>query len=217
MWYIIIGFVIILACWFINKTAKSHNKLREVEVANNRLLEEERQKEKIRIKEAQELAQKEKYGEQSDCLKFIGMSIRVYNSSRTILINDNDYSFDEITGCSVREEKTIIPGQTTTTYTTKTNGGSMIGRALVGAVVAGPVGAAIGGVTAKKETIQHTSSTPDTIKYKYYVTIGINKKGCQDIVYDTNFKDRAEKVKLIINGLVSNTYLISDNHSQTNE
>ena len=204
MWFIIIGILIIAACWYIYKSNKNQKDEHEILAANNRLLETEQRKEKEIKQEAQELALTEKFGEKSDCLNFLGMSISVYNSSKTILINEKDFSFDEITGCSIREEKTVIPGQTTTTYTTKTKGGSMVGRALVGAVVAGPIGAAIGGVTAKKETIQHTSSTPDTIKYKYYVTIGINKKGWQDIVYDTNFKDRAEKVKHIIDSFKNN-------------
>ena len=198
MWYIIIGIVVISVCLLIYKANKSYNYKREVEKANKRLIEEERKKAKRLKEEAKKLAIKEKYGERSDCLNFLGMSISVYNGSRTIIINGKDFSFDEITSCTIREEKTIIPGQTTISYTTKTNGGSMVGRALVGAVVAGPVGAAIGGITAKKEIIQHTKSTPDTIKYKYYVTIGINRKGWQDIIYDTNFKDRAVKVKQII-------------------
>lgn len=194
IWYIILAILFVFACWCVIKTINSNRNERALEEANKRLLEEERRKEKRIKKEAKKLAIKEKYGERSDSLNLLGMSVSIYNSSRTILINGKDFSFDEITGCTIREEKTFIPGQTTTTYTTRTSGGSMVGRALVGAIVAGPVGAAIGGATAKKETIQHTSSTPDITKYKYYVTIGINRKGWQDIVYDTNFKDRAEKL-----------------------
>ena len=194
MLYIIIGIIVVILFLYLYMAIKKDKQEREVEEANKKLIEEERRKEKRINEEAKELANREKFGERSDCLNMLGFSISVYNSSKTIIINGKDFSFDEITGCTIREEKTIIPGQTTTTYTTKTNGGSMVGRALVGAVVAGPIGAAIGGVTAKKETIQHTNSTPDSVKYKYYVTIGINRKGWQDIVYDTNFKDRAEKV-----------------------
>ncbi len=194
----IIGIIVIFLFFFLYKAIKKNKHEREVEELNNKLIEEERRKEERIKEEAEERSKKEKYGERSDCLNLLGFSISVYNSSKTIIINGNEFSFDEITGCTFREEKMIIPGQTTTTYTTKTNGGSMIGRALVGAVVAGPIGAAIGGVTAKKETIQHTNSTPDSVKYKYYVTIGINRKGWQDIVYDTNFKERAEKVVQII-------------------
>lgn len=194
MLFVIIGIIASLLCFFLYEAIKKNKIEREVEEANNKRIEEEKRKEKRIKEEAKQLAKKEKYGERTDYLNLLGFSVSVYNRSKTIIINGKNFSFDEIEGCTIREEKTIIPGHTTTSYTTKTNSGSMIGRALVGAVVAGPIGAAIGGATAKKETIQHTNSTPDTVKYKYYVTIGVNRKGWQDIVYDTNFKDRAEKV-----------------------
>ena len=203
IWIIILGILVLFAIGCIIKAIKDERGRREVEEANRIVIDKELRTAERLKKESEELALKEKYGERSDNLNYIGMSISVYESTQTIVINEKDFSFDEITGCTIREEKTIIPGQTTTTYTTKTKGGSMVGRALVGAVVAGPVGAAIGGATAKKETIQHTTSTPDTVKCKYYVTIGIKRNGIEDIIYDTNFKDRAENVKRVIDKIVN--------------
>lgn len=202
IWILIIFSLVLIACFFINKAIKKEKESRELEDANQRIIEEERRKKKRLEKEAKDLARKEKYGERSATLNYPGISINVYNSSKTIFINGKYFNFSEITGCDIREEKSVIPGYSTKSYTTKTSGSSMVGRALVGAIIAGPVGAAIGGITAKKETIQHTDSMPDIVKYTYYVTIGIGRKGWQDIVLDTSYNDRAEKVKRIIDKIL---------------
>lgn len=160
---------------------------------SRRIALEEEQKQK----EENEALEK-KYGKRSRKYDEIGISLSVYKDSRTILINGEEFSFDEISGCTVREVKKIIPGSSTSTFVTKTSGKSMAGRALVGAVIAGPVGAIIGGTTAKKETVGETITSPDSIEYRYYLTINVNKEGSHGIFRDTKLKSAVYNIKSII-------------------
>ena len=116
------------------------------------------------------VALEEQYGKRGASLDKESLHVWVYNESRKVVIYTYDYnkrevySFDEIISCDLNSNdnvsETVIPGQNETTYVTKTNGKSLAGRALVGAAIAGPVGAIIGGATAKKTTIGVTKTTP---------------------------------------------------------
>ena len=201
IWYISLGIITVFIIWYAIEATRSHIRKREVEDANNERLKEERLQAKRRRKEEKELAKKEKFGKRSACLNYGELSISVYNGSKTVIINGKDFSFYEITGCIIREEATFIPGHTNTTYTIKPRTGSVFGRALLGSIVAGTFGSIIGATTANKDIIEQTYSTPDKVQYKYYVTIGISRKGWQDIVYATNLLERAEKIKEMIDKL----------------
>ena len=195
---IILIFILIGCYGYYKEDREKEKKYNAIMLKNKEI----REKENVE-KEAKELAIKEKYGECSRSYNNIGISIQAFDSSRTVLIDGKDFSYDEITECSISDKVTLIPGRSITTYSTKTNGGSMFGRALVGAAIAGPIGAVIGGATAKQETTGQTFTTPDIVKHKYYVKIGISRKGYQDIVFNTNFEDRANDVKKIIDTILS--------------
>ena len=193
--FIIIGF---LCIWLPEKNREINKRLDAEEMERQKqydALKKEKDQKALTILE-------EKYGKLTAQCRKLGFEVSVFNDTNIVIINDEPFSFNEISECYIREERLVTPGHSTTTYTTKTSGSSMAGRALVGAIVAGPIGAVIGGATAKRQTVGETVTTPDVVKYKYYVTIGINKEGCQDIVYDTNFKDRAEEIKRIIDDIM---------------
>ena len=80
------------------------------------------------------------------------------------------YNFRDIINCTFTDNPTTIKGKINAT--TKTNTGSMVGRAIVGDIIAGPAGAVIGGSTAKKNT--EFSQENDTIIHDYTVIININ-------------------------------------------
>lgn len=84
----------------------------------------------------------------------LNQEIRAYASKRIITILGKDYDFSSIIECHLTDNTTVEKGETTisSTGTQKTNGGSMLGRAVVGGVLAGGVGAAIGGATARRNT-----------------------------------------------------------------
>ncbi len=73
--------------------------------------------------------------------------------------------FSSVSKCSLidtnKEYRDTIVSATTTTYETKTNSGSAIKRAAVGALVGGVAGAAVGAMTAKKDTISTTTNLYD--------------------------------------------------------
>jgi len=115
-------------------------------------IEEEKEKERKRKEELDKL-----YG---TCVKEINKShsssglknpIYVYEDSKVIILNDEPIKFADIINCSVSDDKYTKKGDMKVNTTTNT--GSMVGRAVVGDLVAGPAGAIIGGTTAKKESV----------------------------------------------------------------
>lgn len=72
--------------------------------------------------------------------------------------------FSSVSKCSLidtnKTYRDSIASATTTTYETRTNSGSAIKRAAVGVLVGGVAGAAVGAMTAKKDTIS-TTNNPD--------------------------------------------------------
>lgn len=161
------------------------------------------------------VALEEQYGKRGASLDKESLHVWVYNESRKVVIYTYDYnkrevySFDEIISCDLNSNdnvsETVIPGQNETTYVTKTNGKSLAGRALVGAAIAGPVGAIIGGATAKKTTIGVTKTTPSrtvkTVRTTWCAVIHVMKEGVEDRIpcygYGSN------KLKTIIDDIIS--------------
>ena len=107
----------------------------------------------------------------------INKEIRAYSESRKVVILGKEYGFDSILDCQCSDDSHVVKGQTTITSkgTSAADNGSMIGRAVVGGLVAGSAGAIIGGSTAKK----NTSSTSvvnhgkDITKHNYTVWISV--------------------------------------------
>ena len=133
---------------------------------------EESEKEKqieAQKKEAQLKADTEKYGEG---FIFIGSNPKLYinESLQKVFIHGNAYNFKDILSFSIQDNaETIYSGSTATA---KTNTGSMLGRAAVGGLIAGNVGAVIGATTASK-TINNSGSI-SSVLHNYTVAVTIN-------------------------------------------
>lgn len=104
--------------------------------------------------------------------------IMVNESTSQIMLNEHVYSFKDIINYAMSDNATIIQkhsgGKIDSTSSTDT--GSMLGRAVVGGVLAGGVGAAIGGSTAKRETtstVAPTTTTSSTI-HDYLIVVTVN-------------------------------------------
>jgi len=80
----------------------------------------------------------------------INSEIHVYETAKKIFIMGKEYAFKDIISCTFSDSPRVIKGRITAV--TKSNNSSVIGRSIVGDVVAGPAGAIIGGTTAKKNT-----------------------------------------------------------------
>lgn len=97
-------------------------------------------------------------------------AIIVYEPKSIIRIMGTMYNFKDIIGVSVSDNQKIVHGQTVSS--TKTSTGSMVGRAVVGDLVAGQVGSIIGGSTAKKNTTFVQGD--DSIVHDYTIHINVN-------------------------------------------
>lgn len=104
--------------------------------------------------------------------------IMVNESTSQIILNEHIYNFKDIINYTMSDNATMIQkhsgGEISSTSSTDT--GSMLGRAVVGGVLAGGVGAAIGGSTAKREiksSVAPTTTTSSTI-HNYLIVVTVN-------------------------------------------
>ena len=97
--------------------------------------------------------------------------IFLFGEARKIWICGTIYDFKDILGCSLSDNFYLEKGEVE--YKTKTSTGSMVGRAVVGGMLTGGVGAIVGGATASKKTEVIPKSCDKTI-HDYTVLINVN-------------------------------------------
>lgn len=98
--------------------------------------------------------------------KYYTKQLIVSEEKELIRICEKDLTFSDILNFKVTDDSKDI--YTPAKYETKTDTGSMLGRAVVGGILTGGVGAVIGGATAKKQTIQ-TSKQVHRISHDYRI------------------------------------------------
>lgn len=103
-------------------------------------------------------------------VRSVNSAIIVFEPRSRVLIMGRMYDFKDIIGVSLSDDQRIVHGQTFSS--TKTSTGSMIGRAVVGDLVAGPVGSIIGGSTASKNTT--VTQGDDSVAHDYTILINVN-------------------------------------------
>ena len=95
----------------------------------------------------------------------------IYEQSSIIIINLKEYKFSDILDYSLVDDATSET-ITTSTGTAKTSTGNMLGRAVVGGVLTGGLGAVAGAATAKKNISDNaTSKTTTTHRYTLYINV----------------------------------------------
>lgn len=100
----------------------------------------------------------------------------IFEDSSTIVLNAEVIPFSKVLGFTLYDDKqTLIKNDTVYQSTTKTSTGSMIGRAAVGGILLGGVGALAGAATAKTETtttpVSGGSTTTTSHIYKLFINI----------------------------------------------
>ena len=182
--YIFFGFLAIFVIAFIMVMWVSKNEEAEKEKRRQaaRLKRQEEQR-VLELKIAQyEHDRKELAAEMGEPDKTIAIKdydlnaeIRVYASQKKVVILGTEYDFSAILQCQFTDNARVEKGETTRVSdgTTKTNTGSMIGRAVVGGAIAGGAGALIGGSTASKGTTMTSvvKQGADVTKHDYTVWI----------------------------------------------
>lgn len=124
--------------------------------------------------------------------------IYVFEEHKKIVISKKEYDFSDILSCSMYDDnhKDVPPIQVT-----KTDTGSMLGRAAVGALTLGVAGAVVGAVTAKKES---TSKFDANYEGSYIVKIGIKK--IEEPTITLRFgsdKSKAEEVYALMQAIIA--------------
>lgn len=183
--YVIVAILVILGIWgaiygfFAQKKEDEEKKEKEEQLKK----EEEY---RLKLAEQKEVERKNRYDmlieKMSSPNKIIEYDydhyIMVNESTSQIMLNEHIYNFKDIINYAMSDNATVIQkhsgGEITSTSSTDT--GSMLGRAVVGGVLAGGVGAAIGGSTAKRETtssVAPTTTTSSTI-HDYLIAVTVN-------------------------------------------
>lgn len=102
----------------------------------------------------------------------INTHVMLFESSQIIRIKAQEYKFSDILGYSLIDDATSET-ITTSTGTAKTSTGSMLGRAVVGGVLTGGLGAVAGAATAKKN-ISDNATSQTTTMHNYTLYINVN-------------------------------------------
>lgn len=184
--------IIIIGAWIatvveinnLDSPQKQINIRNKEEQRKNRLKQQEEQKKKQNI---------EIYG---DNYIEISNSCIISPHSNKIWLRGKAYDFSQIIKVEYATGKPSVP---ITQEVTKTKAGSVIGRAIVGGLVAGPVGAIIGGSTAKKET--SVIVYPQIENYTLIITISDVNNPIVKLHFDCN-KRAAEKCKATIEAII---------------
>lgn len=103
--------------------------------------------------------------------KSVNDSVIIFAETKKIWMLGKIVDFKDILGCSLSDNSHTERG--TVKYETKTSTGSMLGRAVVGGVLTGGVGAVVGGATAKKNTITVPQGN-DKVIHDYTVLVNVN-------------------------------------------
>lgn len=135
------------------------------------------------------------------CHYSISTRFLVYEQSSVIVIKSKEYKFSDILGYSLVDDATSETIMTSA-GTVKTSTGSMLGRAVVGGVLIGGLGAVTGAVTAKNNISNNaTSQTATTHNYTLY----INVNSLQEPTISLKIGDdtlKAQKIAGVLNIIV---------------
>lgn len=134
---------------------------------NTGLTKEQRERNSIEKKKEKEYYAKQKYGTSYKEISSLGDKIILSEEKSIIVIANIEYKFQDIIEAAIYDNSTMIQS-----ITVSTDIKNMIGRAVIGGVLAGGVGAIIGGNSAKKSLT--TNQEASGIKHDYYIYITID-------------------------------------------
>lgn len=172
VYVVLVVFGIIAGLAFISSEEQENKRKQQAEKARKE------REEKLRIKTEEYNTQKQQFiaengtPDKSIVIEQLDLNaeIHVYETSKQIFIQGKKYAFKDIMSCTFSDSPRVIKGKVTAV--TKSKNGDVIGRAIVGDLVAGSAGAVIGGTTANKHT-EFTQGEDRTV-HDYTVIITVN-------------------------------------------
>ena len=126
----------------------------------------------------------------------------VFEEGNILVVNNDEIPFSKLIGYNVQDNSETIATSSVASYTstTSTSTGSMLGRAVVGGVLLGGVGALAGATTAKQNTTTTpTGKTTTTTKTRHNYVIFINVDDLSNHTRKLNIGDDVEKLNSITN------------------
>lgn len=160
---------------------------------------------------------KDQFGTYTEHIEYeIGKYILYDEPKHRILLKDAIVDSSKLYELKTTEKKEQKGVKYKSEEVTKTNTGSMAGRAIIGSVVAGPVGALIGGATAKKKT--EIKKTPEYYHIPAEYTIEVfDIKGTSRAKFTTVSKQTYIEVKTFLQRIIDNNNLEEKKAKQLEE
>lgn len=206
MWYglIILIIVAIISCIISSLNAEERQE-REAQIAQNRKKQRQIEQEEY-DKALTEISSRlgecsinENLGNWKE--HRIATRVLVFEQSNIIVLNSKEYKFSDILGYSLVDDATSET-ITTSTGTAKTSTGSMLGRAVVGGVLTGGLGAVAGAATAKKDISDNATSQTTTVhKYTLYINVNCLQEPIVALEIGNN-SSKAQRLAGVINVIV---------------
>lgn len=119
-----------------------------------------------------------------------------------MVLKNESIPFEKIIGFSLNDDtETIMKNETSYISRTSTSTGSLLGRAMIGGVLGGGLGAFAGAITAKKETISAPSwgQTTTFIKHKYSLYLNIDS--ISNPTRNIELGDDIQKAQILANAI----------------
>lgn len=207
--------VIVVIFWVIWMLANADYRHKNADKLEKMITNEENRQARIAAQKASEEAENKqvmeeltgKYGKPEQIIQILDNRLKnsfmVFPAAQSVYVQSKVIPYGQIVSCEVKDESyTTVVG--TKEEVTKTSTGSIAGRALVGGLLAGPVGAVVGGATAKKKT-EVIDNTKTITHHHYYVIITLSDVSTPLVKIDCGKTNPrvAEKIKALLIGILS--------------
>ena len=207
-WFVVVFWLIWLIAHVNYKTNNAEKLEKMISDEEHRLARIAAQRESEEMENTQVMEElTSKYGKPEQIIKILDNKVKnsfiVFPAAHSIYVQSKVIPYGQIINCEVKDDSyTTVTG--TKEEVTKTSTGSMAGRAVVGAIIAGPVGAVVGGATAKKKT-EVIDNTKTITHHHYYVVITLADVSTPMVRIDCGKANPriAEKIKAILSGIIS--------------
>lgn len=196
--YIFIAFFVICGIFLIWANNENQKDQEKIKLRNERIaIEKKAEREaKIPIYNSDRNKLISKYGEPDKAIILeelnLNKEIIAFGKVNRIWVLGKDLPMGDILSCTFSDNPRVVKGKVT--YDTKTNGGNMVKRAVVGNILLGDTGAIIGGSTANKTT----TATQENDKTYHDYTVIININSLSEPVLKVNLGEDGAKVNEIV-------------------